>query len=42
MNILETSRTLENLRKEIEDIKKKSNGNLELRNKISKIKIFTE
>ena len=44
MNFPETSRTLENLSKEIEDIKKKkkSNGNLELRNKISKIKIFTE
>lgn len=42
MNILETNRTLEHLSKEIEDIKKKkSNGNLELRNTIPKIKIFT-
>lgn len=41
MNILKTNRALENLSKEIEDIKKKSNENLELRNTISKVKIFT-
>lgn len=41
MNILKTNRTLENLSKEIEDIKKKSNENLELRNTISKVKILT-
>lgn len=41
MNILKTNRALENLSKEIEDIKKKSNENLELRNTISKVKLFT-
>lgn len=41
MNILKTNRALENLSKEIEDILKKSNENLELRNTISKVKIFT-
>lgn len=40
MNILKTNRALENLSKEIEDILKKSNENLELRNTI-KVKIFT-
>lgn len=42
MNTLETNGKLEYLSKEIKDIKKESNGNLELKNTISKIKILTE